>query len=158
MKKMKFVEITPKAKHQKEFEEFISNLTFGNAFSENGVIAKRNKESIGSIRLEFNIGSAHALRVDLLDSLKHFIAVDIKIYEEQKFFSKTYYGAFIGFVMDSEPTPKKFIDCIIPEIQDSYQSIELSLNNLVRNYFKCKLPLTSKNIKEIMEMSNLRIK
>ena len=153
---MKFVEITPKAKHQKEFEEFISNLTFGNAFSENGVIAKRNKESIGSIRLEFNIGSAHALRVDLLDSLKHFIAVDIKIYEEQKFFSKTYYGAFIRFVTDSESKPKKFINCMIPEVQESYQSIELTLSYLVRKYFKYNMPLTNENIQEILEITNLR--
>ena len=116
---MKFVEITPKTKHQKKFEEFITELIFNNAFSENGVIAKRNKESIGSIRLEFNIGSAYALRVDLIDSLKHFISVDIRIYEEQKFFSKTYYGAFIRFVTDSESKPKKFINCMIPEVQES---------------------------------------
>ena len=155
---MKFVEITPKAKHQKEFEEFISNLNFNNAFLDNNVIAKREKTSVGSIRLEFNIGNKNYLLLDLTDPLEYWILVDIKLYEEQKFFSKTYYGAFIGFIESSKSEPRKFVDCIIPEIQDSYQSIELALNNLVRNYFKCKLPLTSKNIKEIMEMSNLRIR
>ena len=58
---MKFVEIRPKAKHQKEFEEFISNLNFNNAFLENNVIAKREKTSEGSIRLEFNIGNKNYL-------------------------------------------------------------------------------------------------
>ena len=80
MKKMKFVEITPKAKHQKEFEEFISNLTFGNAFSENGVIAKREKTSVGSIRLELNIGNKNYLLLDLTDPLEYWILVDIKLY------------------------------------------------------------------------------
>tara|TARA_B110000971_G_C19783210_1_gene396308 strand:- start:200 stop:667 length:468 start_codon:yes stop_codon:yes gene_type:complete len=155
---MKFVEITPKAKHQREFEDFISNLNFNNAFLENDVIAKREKTSEGSIRLEFNIGNKNYLLADLKDPLEYWISVDIRLYEEQKFFSKTYYGAFIEFIESSKSKPRKFVDCIIPEIQESYQSIELTLNNLVGKYFKYKLPLTSKNIKEIMEITNLRIK
>ena len=155
---MKFVEITPKAKHQKEFEDFISNLNSNNAFLENDVIAKREKTSEGSIRLEFNIGNKNYLLADLTDPLEYWILVDIKLYEEQKFFSKTYYGAFIEFIESSKPKPRKFVDCLIPEIQESYQSIELTLNNLVGKYFKYKLPLTSKNIKEIMEITNLKVK
>jgi hypothetical protein len=58
---MNFVEIVPKQKHQKSFDEFINSLNLDNSFSEKGVIAKRDKNSVGSIRLEFNIADKNYL-------------------------------------------------------------------------------------------------
>ena len=154
---MNFVEIVPKQKHQKSFDEFINSLNFDNSFSEKGVIAKRDKNSVGSIRLEFNIADKNYLLADITDQLKYWILVDLKLYEEQKFFSKTYYGIWISFIENSETKPKKFIHCMLPEIQDSYQSIRLILNILVKKYFNYKLPLTKKNVNEILDLTGLKL-
>ena len=42
------------------------------------------------------------------------------------------------------------------ELQESFQSIEMTLEIIAKKYFKCKLPLSKKNIEEIFESTTCR--
>jgi hypothetical protein len=150
---------TPNTKDHKDFEKFISKININDFFIDNSVTARRYIEDEDSIRLRFYIANYHYVVADLpLDTFKHLITVDIQMYREVKFFGRKYYAVYVNFVSNNESNPKKWVQCVMDNLQQSYQSIEIILNNIVRKYFNYTLPLTNQNIHEIIETTNLIIK
>ena len=93
-----------------------------------------------------------------LELFDHLIHVDIRVHKTKTFFSKKRYAVHISLISNPKADPKnKGINCVLDELQESFQGIEMNLNIIAKKYFKCKLPLSKINIEEIFESTTCRI-
>ena len=165
MEEMFVQEFNPDSKDWKNLDAFISKLNNG-TFLFLDVYAKT---ALGA-SMNFYIGNINYMAMikksrddfGFAEDLKifdHLIHVDIRVHKTKTFFSKKRYAVYISLISNPKADPKnKGVNCVLDELQESFQGIEMNLKIIAKKYFKCKLPLTKKNIAEIFEATTCRIK
>ena len=157
-------EFNPDSKDWKNLDAFISKLNSGpflylDVYAKTAMGASMNfyignkNYMIMVEKSRDNFGLAEDLKI-----FKHLIHVDIRVHKTKTFFSKKRYAVYIRLISNPKADSKnKGINCVLDELQESFQGIEMNLNIIAKKYFKCKLPLTKKNITEIFEATTCRI-
>ena len=155
-------EFTPDKKDWKNLDTFLSKINIGYPFLDLDIFAKK---ALGA-SMNFYIGNKNYMVMakgseygfGLKEDLKffdHLIHVDIRIYKTKTLFSKKRYAVYISLISNKKEE-KKNINVAMKELQESFQGIEMTLEIIAKKYFKCKLPLSKKNITEIFESTSCR--